>query len=424
MKRCVLVVEATPRAIECGAFSAGGLEPIEYFSYAPENFAQAALKLAGDLGSRGLRPVRTLLSIHSSILSMRILDIPVRDRRKLLEIIELQADGLFAGGSGAAALDAVALPGGRAVVVGVGKQELSAELKALSDAGLGASWAGPAILFKDRVLKRVMHGEAAAALIDDDSLTVVRDGEACFFKHLGSVEDLELSLAALDSGGVKIEKFYSTASSFAREAGIEATELPAGFEHGSLLAVAMRYREGLSGGVDFLERHGDPRSESAVGFRRNIAVSLLAALVIFWGLFAYLRHQNISGEMRRAELAMESGFKDLFPGEAPKDPGYALEVRLAGLAKEKEVLSGASRPLEAMAEFSKASSGKGVRILETSVAGPKISVVGEAGSFDEAASFRTSLAGSPLMRDVTITDTRPARAGRVRFALKASLEAR
>lgn len=426
MKRCVLVVEASGSALVCGAFSVGSLEPIEYFSYSRPDFANAVKELVGELGRKGLKPVKTLLSIHSSVLSVRLLDIPIQDRRKLQEIISLQAEDFFVRGASGMVMDGYALKGGKAAVVGVDKEELTAQLKALNDFGIGASWAGPAILSKDRVLKKLQKNEAVAALIDDDSLTVAKDGQACFFKHLDTADDLQLSLAALDADGVKVERFYSAGmNGFADKAGIIAEKAPAGYERPSLLAVALHFKEGLRGGVDFLERHGDPKTESSLNFRRKVAVVFFAALVLSWGAYVYLRHQNMSSEMKSASAAMEAGFKELFPGEAPKNPEYALEVKLKELAREKQVLSGRVSPLTAMMELSKAAPvGGGLRVYETALAKGSVTLASEAGSFDEAAAFREGLVRSGLFKDVTITDTRPAQNGRVRFGLSASLEAK
>ena len=426
MQRCVLVIEAGPRSTECAAFSASTLEPIEYFSYAPGGFAHAMATLAAELAKKGLKPVRTLLSIHSSFLFMRLLEIPIQDRRKLQEIISLQAQDLFVSGAGNMVLDGVPLSGGKAVVVGVDRDELDAQLKALNDNGIGASWAAPAMLSKDRLLRRLKQNESVCALIDGDSITVVRDGQPCFFKHLDSVEDLQLSVCALEADGINVEKFYSAGSNgFAEKAGIEAEKAPSGFEHTSLLAVALHYRDGLKGGVNFLERHADPKAESALNFRKKVAVALFCGLVLSWGVYVYLRFQNITGEMKSASAAMEAGFKELFPGEAPKNPEYALEVKASELAREKEVLSGLSRPLDVMMELTKAASGRaGLRVLETAIAGSRINLRSEAGSFDEAAAFREALSRSALVKNVTITDTKPGQSGRVRFGVSASLEAK
>ena len=425
MKRCVLVVEASRSAVVCGAFSVGSLEPIEYFSCSRPVFADAIKELVGELAGKGLKPVKTLLSIHSSLLSLRLLDIPIQDRRKLQEIISLQAEDFFVRGTSSMVMDGAPLKGGKAAIVGVDKEELTAQLKALNDFGIGASWAGPALLSKDRVLRKLQKNEAAAALIDDDSITVVRDGQACFFKHLDSADDLQLSLAALDADAIKVERFYSAGmNGFADKADIEAEKAPAGYEHPSLLAVALHFKEGLRGSVDFLERHGDPKAESSLNFRRKAAVVFFAALVLSWGVYVYLRHQNMTAEMKSATVAMEAGFKELFPGEAPKNPEYALEVKLSELVREKQVLSGRVSPLDAMIELSKAAPvGGGLRVYETALAGGTVNLTSEAVSFDEAVAFRESLTRSGLFKNVTITDTKPAQNGRVRFGLSASLEA-
>lgn len=423
MKRCVLVIEAGPLATLCAAFATDGLEPMEYFCYDSIGLDSALRQLSEELGKKGLKPVKTLLSIHSSLLSMRLLEIPVKDRRKLQEIISLQSEDLFMKGPESMVLDGLPLAGGKAAAAGVEKNELASQLKSLIDAGLAPSWAGPAIFSKGLILKKLGQTEGAAAFIDDDSITVTRDGQAFFFKHLETVDDLLLSLAALEADGVKIEKYFSAGSNgLAEKAGIAAQKAGSEYEHPSLLAVALQFKEGLKESVNFLKWHADPKAQGALKRRFRAAVALSAALVLSWGAYAYLRYQNISAETDSIASVIEQGFNELFPGEVSKNPEYALEVKLKELAVDRKVLSGRAEVLTAMLELSKAASnGKGLRTHEVQMSGNRLNLSSEAGSFEEAAAFRESVSKAAPLKKVTITETKPAPNGRVRFNMSAEL---
>lgn len=423
MKKCIFVIEAGPLVTRCAAFGAKGLEPIEYFSYAPGGLNSAARQLSEELGKKGLKPVKTLLSIHSSLLSMRLLEIPVKDRRKLQEIISLQSEDLFMKGPESIVLDGLPLAGGKAAAAGVEKNELASQLKALLDAGIAASWAGPALFSKGLILKKLGQTEGVAAFIDDDSITVSRDAQACFFKHLDSVDDLLLSISALEADGVKIERYFSAGSGeLAQKAGIDAQKVGSGYEHPSLLAVALQYSEGLKESVNFLRWHADPKAQGALKRRFRAAAVLSAALVFSWGAYAYLRYQNISAETDTIASVMEQGFNELFPGQVSKNPEYALEVKLKELAVDRAVLSGRTQVLTAMLELSKAApKGKGLRTHEVQMSGNRLVILSEAGSFEEAAVFRESVSKGGLFRKVTITETKPGPGGRVRFSMSAEV---
>jgi len=420
MKKCVLVIEASPSEVRAAAFSAGSPEVMEEFSYGPDSLASSFRQLSEDLGGKGLKPVKTLLSIHSSCLSLKLLDIPVADRTKLREIISLQSEELFLKGTESMAIDGLPLPGGKAIAAGVDKSVLAAQLKALSDAGLEASWAGPALLCKGSLFERVAPGQGVAALIDADSITVAKDGKAFFFKHLDSVDDLLLSIAALEADGVRIERYFTAGGEgLLRQAGVDAGDAGCPV-YPSLEAVWLRYREGLKESVDFLKMHEDPGAEPAMKRRLSVTALLAASLVLSWGVYAYLRYQNISAESASIDKAMESGYAAVFPAEKPKDPGYALEIKLKALSEDTRVLLSRTDALGSLLALSEAAPAGGrLRALEVRSSGASLQLSGEAGSFEEAASFRESVLKTGRFSKAAITETKPAPGVRVRFGLSA-----
>lgn len=422
MRKCVLVIEAGPKGLCCGVFTAAALEPLEFWSYSSAEFKDAARSLSSDVAAKGLKPVKTLLSIHSSHLSMRILDIPITERKKLKEVVTLQADELFVQGTEGLSIDAVALKGGKAAVVAVSRDYLADQLRSLRDAGIEVAWAGPALLSKGLVLSKLEKGEGTAALVDDDSLTVISSGEPIFFKHLDSTDDLLLSVAALEADGVKIDRFYSAGqTSLAQAAGIEARPAGRDLDNTSLLAVALQSREGLKESMDFLKWHADPGQEALARKRAVLAWALLCVLVLSWGAYSYLRYQNIRAELSDIEASMERGFQTAFPGEKPKDPGYALEVKLKEMARQREVISGRIDTLRAFLELSEAASGADVRVYEFEASGKRIDMKSEAPSYEEASSFRERASRGSYFKKVSITETRPGQNGRIRFTLSAEL---
>lgn len=421
--KCVLVIEKGPQKVACGAFRTGTLEPLEYFSYETSDLKEAARPLSADLAKKGLNPAKTLLSIHSSLLSMRMLDIPIAERKKLREVVTLQAEDLFVNGTDGLIVDAMPVVGARAVVVAIDKDELTGQLKALDDAGMTVQWAGPALLSKGLLLRKRSTPEETSALIDDDSITVAKAGEACFFKHLDSIDDLLLSLSALEAEGIKVERFFSAGTKgLATLAGLKADEAGSPDEHTSLLAAAMQVREGLRDSVNFLKWLQDPREEAALLRRVRLSWALVCVLALSWGAYSYFRYQNISAELNSIESDMKKGYAALFPGEKPKNAEYALEVRIKELAREREVISGRVDALNEMLLLTEAARGKSIRVHEMEASGKRVNISSEAASYEEAASFREAASKGALFKKVSILETKPGPNGRVRFTLSAEME--
>lgn len=421
--KCVLVIEKGLHRVACGAFRTGSLEPIEYFIYKTSDLKEAARSLSADLGKKGLGPAKTLLSVHSSLLSMRMLDIPITEKKKLREVVTLQAEDLFVNGTDGLIIDAMPVSDGRAVVVAIDKDGLAEQLKAFDDAGFAVQWAGPGLFSKGLLLKRLSAGEETSALIDEDSITVVKAGEACFFKHLDSIDDLLLSLSALEADGIKIEKFFSAGvKGLAASAGIKADDAAGQCEHTSLFAVAMQAREGFKESVDFLKWRQDPKEEAILQRRARLSWALVCVLALSWGAYSYFRYQNISTELNGIESEMEKGYAALFQGDKPKNAEYALEVKIKELAREREVVSGRVEALGAMLELTNAASGKSIRVHEMEASGKRVNISSEAASYEEAASFREAASKGAIFRKVSILETKPGPNGRVKFTLSAEAQ--
>ncbi len=425
MARCVLVIEAGPGSIACGAFKAAAPQEMEVNRYSTADLAEALPLLKRDLDSKGLKPAKVLLSLHSALVSARVLEIPIADRRKLRRVIPVQAEGLFLKGLDEMLIDALPLADGRAAFVGIEKELLSRMLQALAEYGMSPCWAGPSMLSKVVALNAIDGGRhTTPALVDDDSITVARGGKLLFFKHLGSTEDLALSLAAMEADGIAVEPFYSAgSSSFARRAGIEAVDAGSGYSETSLLAVAMHHERGLRESVDFLELYTDPGADRKRRARLGVAAGLVAALALSWGAYSYLKYLNLEAEHKLVEAALEKGYSELFPGENPESPEYALEVKLKALADERTALAGRTDVLGAMSELARAAGAtgeaSGVRIKELQAHAANITVLSEAGSFEEAAGFRESVEKNGILKEVSLTGSKPGPDGRVRFNLSA-----
>lgn len=422
MPRCILVIEAGPDAVLCGAFPpTRGTEP-QVFTYSTGDLKEALPMLRRDLESKGIKPAKVLLSIHSSLISMRIVDIPIKDRRKLKKTIIVHSGGLFLKDTDKMLVDALPLSNNRAAFVAIEKDAFARQLQAFKESGMEPCWAGPGMLSKPMLLNRIDRGQSGiAALVDDDSITAVKDGQPLFFKHLGSKEDLVLSLAALDEDGVRIERFYSTGSTgHAQQAGIDATDIGSEYPHASLLAVALHHGRGMADSVDFLKMYADPDAGEKRRVQLRTATGLAAALVIAWGLYSYLKYLNLDAGYRTAASRLETGYSSLFPGERAADPEYGLEVKLKELSNDKALLADRADVLTAMIELSRAAgSTSGVRVNELQAFGPKITVVSEARSFEEAAEFRTSVEKGGLLKNVALTGSKPLPDGRVTFSLSA-----
>lgn len=427
MARSLLVIEFCRDAVRAGVFKAGKTEPVEFLETPRSGDPAVELKaLMGEIRRRGLKGgTRTFVALDPALVSLRVVTLPFTDKDKLDEVIGFEARDIFLKDVDELALASFPLGSGRAVAAAVEKTVLREHLAAFKEAGIDPEWIGLSMLSKDRVLKEVSGGQGSRAFLDGESLTVVKDGVPFLYKRISDVDDLRLSLAALEDEGVDIGRFYvaDRAVALLDTLGVpyDTADKYSGGRAG-VIAVAMHVVEGFKDGVNF--RAGEfadtSRLEAAKrGFKTEVV--LLAVLIIVWGGYAYLKNIYLDSSLKRLNSVIEASYRELFPVETgATDFSYRLDAKLKALRDEKKIIGNGVDVAEALRQVSIAAGKEGtVRIYQARIFEGKVTAGGETSSFDGANRFRDSMLKLKHFKEITLTDVKSSASGGVNFNITA-----
>lgn len=427
MARSLLVIEFCRDAVRAGVFKPGKTEPVEFLEAPRGEGTVAELKaLMGEIGRRGFKGgLRTFVALDPALVSLRVVTLPFTDKDKLDEVIGFEAQDIFLKNVEELALASLPLGPGRAVAAAVEKTVLREHIAAFKSAGIDPEWIGLSMLSKDRVLREAIGGDGSRAFLDGESLTVVKDGGPFLYKRISDVDDLRLSLAALEDEGVDIGHFYvvDRGATLMDALGVpyETFERFSGGRAG-VMAVALHVGSGFKDGVNF--RAGEfadtGRIEAAKrGFKTEIV--LLAVLIAVWGGYAYLKNRYLDSSLRRLNSVIEGSYRELFPGETgATDFSYRLEAKLKALRDEKKIIGNGVDVAEVLRQVSLAGGKEGtVRIYQASVSQGKITASGETSSFDGANRFRDSMSRLKYFKEITLADVKSSASGGVNFNITA-----
>ncbi|MBI5827376.1 MAG: hypothetical protein HZB22_06590 [Deltaproteobacteria bacterium] len=430
MARSLLVIEFCRDAVRAGVFKAGKTEPVEFLEAPRGEGAAVELKaLMDEIRRRGLKGgMRTFVALDPALVSLRVVTLPFSDKDKLDEVIGFEAQDIFLKNVEELALASLPLGSGRAVAAAVEKTVLREHLAAFKEAGIDPEWIGLSMLSKDRVLREALGGEGSGAFLDAESLTVVKDGGPFLYKRITDVDDLRLSLAALEEEGVDIGRFYAADKAAALLDTLGVPCETAGKYSGGragVIAVAMHVGEGFKDGVNF--RAGEFADTGGIeaakrGFKTEIV--LLAVLLIVWGGYAYLKNRYLDSSLKRLNSVIEGSYRELFPGETgATDFSYRLEAKLKALRDEKKITGNGVDVASALRRISLAAGKEGsVRIYQARIFQDKITAGGETSSFDGANRFRDSMSRLKYFKEITLTDVKSSAAGGVNFNITAVIK--
>lgn len=430
MASSLLIIEFCRDAVRAGVFKPGKTEPVESFETPREGGLTAELKaLTEEMRRRGLKGgLRTFVALDPALVSLRVVTLPFTDKDKLDEVIGFEAQDIFLKDVDALALASMPLGPGRAVAVAVEKTVLREHLAAFKEAGIYPEWIGLSMLSKDRVLKEALGAEGSGAFLDDESLTVVKDGAPFLYKRISDVDDLRLAIAALEGEGADTVRFYAADRAVALLDALGVPYETAGKYSGGragVIAVAMHVGEGFKDGVNF--RSGEfadtGRIEAAKrGLKTEIV--LLAVLLVVWGGYAYLKNIYLDSSLKRLNSVIEGSYRELFPGETgatgATDFSYRLEAKLKALRDEKKIIGNGVDVPEVLRRISLAGGKEGaVRIYQASISQGKVIAGGETSSFDGANRFRDSMSRLKYFKEITLTDVKSSASGGVNFNITA-----
>lgn len=432
MGKTVIILDFNPSSVNAGVFSDRGrsLEMVDYFSSPIESdIKKAVAEVMNDMRSKGITDFsRVIAGLPADLVSLRIIELPFSDKKKLEEVLPFEARDIFLKNVDELTLCAMPLADGKVLAAAVEKALMSEWLESLKELGADPFWITSS-LFSKYILLKKFDAPEVSAFVDANSITVVKEGKPRFFKGISGADDLSFALRALEEDKVVVEKFYSTpeASRLLKPLGKEAAvlnEYPEGKT--GLLALARHFKEGpFNEAVNF--RTGVFADDKDIkvaekGFKR--AAALLGVLVILWVAYSYLRYSIASVSLVQSNKKFEGAYRDLFPGDTRVvDATLQLEAKLKGLKDEKGVLKGGVNPADIMAELSEAvnQNDGGARIYSLHLEAGRLLANGYAGSFEGANNFRDSVSKLPYFKDITLTDVKARAGGGASFSLSASI---
>ncbi len=441
-----LIIDFGSKKVTAGVFDIGPQAPPS--SLTPPLFSATAACDGGDFEA-ALNEVlervreagygdftRVALGVPAVEVCMRVIDTPITDKRKIEEILPLElADSLIADTSGLK-FDSVRLSEENVLGAAVEKDRLRYYIDMLVSSGVDPSWITVSLFSRDALLRGIASagggdgtGGGGAAFMDSESLTVVKDGRAVFFKELTGSGDLALSIESLSDDGVSIDKFYATGEASAGLKGLGIEPISTGDlrdDETGIMAMAARMNEGLADAFNFRSGAFSGTLESnAVKKGAKLAVLFIALLIVSWGLHTYFRNKTFDIEKAAIESEIAGTYKRLFKSEAASDPVYILEAKLAELQRLSEKVFVGVDVLGVMRELSainKAYGGKAVKMLEFSASPVSMLLKGEAASKEDVEVFKSAVSGSKAFKDAVVDGVTSQAAGTVTFNIRASVE--
>lgn len=437
MARLALIIEFG-RTLRAGVFKPGGTA-VEFFEAPLDDGAASAIdSLSRELRLKGFSGFSMILSsLPPQDVSMRLLDLPLADKKKLNAVLPFVTEDLFVGRTDDLALAGFPIGDGRSVAAAVGRAALRSHIATLKAAGLEPDWVGQSLFSKHLLLREGYDGPGVVALVDGESV-VVKEGELRFLKNVRDASMLGLALSALGEDGVEVKAFYATdkGAEMLSQLGIESTPAAGpeidgnirNIEDGKvgLFALASQWDKGLRDTVNF--RRGEfahtKESERAAKSLKAAGV-LLAALCVAWGAYSYVRYRNLNFALTGLKGGIEASYRAMFPQEThATGAGFLLEAKIKELKDVKKIAIEGVDVLDAMMSLSEAAQGRPgkVRLYHLRVTPGRLVAQAETQSFELANAFKDALSKDPRLREVAVSDMKSTASGMVSFNLSASIK--
>ena len=439
MSKKNLVIDIGKEVVRAGVFLQGRPQPVTVHSHivtAEGGIKQALSALLGPLaGKRGFKGFdKVAVGIPPEDLSIRIVDLPFEDRKKINEALPFELAGLLHVEVDDVVADAVQLGENKVMAVAVEKRVIRGYLEALSALGLDPGWMGPGLFAMPVLMNELFGREGCRALLSPGIFAVVQDGMPRLLKHAKRLDNVGLGVAFLDAEGISVDEVHFSGWDNDREALEEMfrgarlvpLDLPGGIapEASEALALSMLLDKGLAGTIVNFRRGEFEYTKDKAAFRKRLRLTaaLCASLLVLAGADSYVRYRGLTSEIEAYRQSLRASYQELFPGEKNvADPVYQLEAKLKAVEKEAAALGSGGRSLDVLKSVAVAvPDGMGVKIDEFSIADGRIPAKGEAQTFNGANSVKESLQKAGFT-DVAMGETRAKPGGRTSFSINAQL---
>ena len=384
---------------------------------------------------------KVILSVDPASFYSREMELPIRDRNKLREILPLELKGETAVDTDELIFDIIPLHGQKLLAVWAKRTDIAKMIETMLKAGLEPQVVTSAPFHWQTLLPETADG--TIALSDGTALAVYRDREPLYIRSLGEAEparEIEKTLAALELGqGVKVGQVFLIGSAalageftLTRTEGEEpsvvrlavAGELAEAFTNNSAMAVEHAgawslARENLSGGtVNF--RHGE--LAYTAGFEKikkklRLTAILASLLVLLLFVETGIRYYLVKKDLDSINTSIRGIYHEVFPSrKKPVDEVAEIrsEIKRMGGGTTTQDLLGT---LKRIAELKN----DGINgFFETEIDGNQLRLKGDAVSFQAVNDFKARAGSQFATAEVGEIKSRPD--GSVSFTFRGTLQ--
>jgi general secretion pathway protein L len=395
----------------------------------------AMLEEAAAAGREGEKVV---LVLPAALLSMREIELPLSDRRKIREILPLELRGETAFATEELVFDALNLDDGKIMAIWGKRHDMADKIAVMTGKGVEPEIV-TASLFHWHALLPDGESNAPIALSDGESLAVYKGGKPCYFRTLAQGDlgaEISRSLTALEiAKGLKVDKVFLHGAAAKKDADLPPSPpnyaiLPGNnvmaFVFGGLAAeardlagvYAVAAACALEEPVNF--RSGElAYTAGRKKALKKLRISLILAAVCVLLLFAEtaLRYFLVQRDLDSVNNSISSIYREIFPTrKKPVDEAAELRSeikRLGGGAAGGSVLS----TLKNLADVK----GADITVLfEIEIDGNQLRVRGDARSIAAVNDFRARAV--PLFTGAEVGEIKSRPDGGVTFVFRGTVK--
>lgn len=396
-----------------------------------EALSVAITELGGKKGAGAFD--RVLVSIPAEELSIRIVEMPFSERKKVLEALPFELAGLLHVEVEEVVTDAVQLGSGSFLAIAIERKLVRGYLDTLKSLGVDPCWMGSALFAVPALCADLYGGEGVKAVLLPGAMAVMEGTSPRLFKATQRLDGVRLGASFLEHEDIFIDEVHyagweeAALKEIFENSKLIHLDLPAGCqpEAAPLYALALVESRGLlSETVNFRQGEFEYTKDRAMFMKGIRTAACLAALLALLGAGdMYVRYLGLSAELDSYRQSLRSSYVELFPGEKNvSDPVYQLEAKLKALDKEAKAIGMGANTLDALKGIADAApEGAGVKITELAIADDgRVVAKGEAPTFEAANGLKESLAKGPL-RDVSLNEAKARPEGGASFSINAYL---
>lgn len=368
---------------------------------------------------------RIALSLPLARLFMREMGLPIRDRKKLREVLPLELRGETALETDELAFAGLPLAGEEVLALWGRKRELAACISATAAAGAEPEVLSSAPLHWAELLPSGDQG--TVALTDGSALALFRDREPLYFRALTEGEECTRTLALLEiSKGITVDRTCRLGASPTGD----GTPLPvegslaaafggdegAARRHGSAWALATAMARGDA--VDF--RAGDlawTKGREKTLRRLRLPLALAALLLLLLAADAGIRYLLVKRDLASLDASIGAIYREVFPGRK-KGVDEAAEMRAE--LRKLGASGGKSRVLETLNRLADAKGDDILGLYEVEIDGGQVRLKGDARSTQAVNDFKSRLAAMLAPAEVGQITSKPD--GTVTFTLRGTMK--